>query len=241
MLNTISINLYSWDYCPSIVKPRYLKFLRFRDPCSCDTLDETVGRSLASLMSLKTLRIYCWLCPVKGQYGRHGYLSRLKTRSLDTIKFTCYCVTKHRQDTIRILTAPCMKSVAALTWIARRTLSTADENLESVINQDMLPNLRHLHHTGEDIHNLLLRNCSITRLSATLSLSSRLDYNSLKMNRGRLTHMSINFLQSSSEDFFRAIAHDAESFRNLQHLGTFDLKTATCLVSFIIPHNITEA
>jgi hypothetical protein len=234
IVNTISINLYGWESCSLREKlPRYLKFLRSRDPCSCNALDKTVGRSLASLISLRTLRICCYLCPVERSYERHAYLGALKTRSLDTIRFICNCATKYKQDKeyiIGILTAPCMTSVTSLTWISGRTLSRADSS-KSLINQDMLPNLRHLHHTGEDLHNLLLQNCSTTRLSATLSLDSGLNYDSLKMNRHRLTHLSVGFSWNSRVDLFRTVAHDTQSFRNLQHLGTFVLRRGTCLVS----------
>jgi hypothetical protein len=103
----------------------------------------------------------------------------------------------------------------------------------------MLPNLQHLHHEGDNLHDSLLRHCPITRLSANPSPHIRLNYNSLKMSRGQLTHLSVNLVPRDSVDFFQAMVHDAESFRNLQHIGTFVLNTAACQVSRIIPRDTT--
>jgi hypothetical protein len=248
IVNTIYIDLPRWKYCSSWDrKPRYFK-LPFRNYCSCDELDETLGRSLASLTGLKILRVSCSLCPVQGQYERHVYLRTLKTRSLHTIMFTCSChgATPDKESNKKMMetfTAPCLASVTSLMWSREQTSWTTNEESEPRMNTNMLPNLQHLHHGGEELHNLLLRHCPITRLSATLlsATSTRLNYNSLKTSRDRLTHISINLFFNASRRFFKAVVHDAESFRNLRHIGTFVLKTATCLVSCIISRNVTES
>jgi hypothetical protein len=201
--------------------------------CLCDKIDETIGNALSDLLSLEILRLGCFLCGVDSP-RRHRWLLTLKTRSLRAFTFNCGCCSI---EAVELLTAPFMESVTTLDSFHRADRSRrVEEQLGSLsLNRSILPNLRYLHHCGDEIYNLILRHLPITRLatpSESSNGSSRLNRQDLWNTRGRLTHMCLTFLDYEEfKEFFKAMVDDPLPFRNLQHLGTFVLISETGSVS----------
>jgi hypothetical protein len=240
IINTISLELDGKDCSRNKVQRRVDQRLRSScrgDRCSCDEMDEALGNALIDLPSLRVLRLRCTLCS-NIPSTRHGYLLALKTRSLKELKFICYC--KHEDLTseeklVGCLAVPCMASLNTLYLFTQRTKSVKGGNLERFLkNKEIIPNLQHLHHFGYHnefgIHDVLLCHYPITRLSSE-ALSDHLTYESLLSTEGRLTRMSIYFVEEHCADFFQALIKNPTPFRNLQHIGTLLLSSQTCQVS----------
>jgi hypothetical protein len=236
ILNTITLQLPSWKYCDQHKRKRKRpSFLELReDTCSCDTVDELVGRSVRSLLNLKVLRLECQLCWVDS-HERHGWICTLKTRVLKEMNFTCYCSQFDENTTKNAFSAPYMSSVTTLGWHPRRSMALKEDILESLLKRDdILPHLRYLDHQSSELDNLLLRYKPIIRLSGLFDLAGRLDYESLKNKSKRITHLNVSFFRSSSHGlaFFDTIAKDIGFFRNLQYIGSFPLTSRSFSVSY---------
>ncbi|PVG01393.1 hypothetical protein CPB86DRAFT_102129 [Serendipita vermifera] len=186
---------------------------------------------LKNFSNLRVLRLTCFLCPVYSP-KRHGYLLNLETRSLQEILFHCVCSTMNdvNGDVINHLASPCMKSVTALGWQSSAARHISVQSLEPfLLNREILPDLRHLHHSGQAIHYLLLQHRQIARLSTDSASRPTLTYEDLIGVRDSLSHMSV--LMFDPNPLFRAIAATTWPFRNLQHIGTLLLSSITCSVS----------
>jgi hypothetical protein len=195
----------------------------------CDRVDETVGNALKGLLGLKALRLKCTLCHTHS-YERHRWLLTLKTRSLQEFGFRCMCCPIKPAE---ILAAPCMESVATLEYFhIRPGTQYWEENLEPFPSDPpILPQLRHLCHVGQPVHHSLLRHLPLTRLSTKPIAQYSLDTEDLCDTQGRLTHLSLEFTKDTFQRFLKAMIDNPAPFRNLQHVGTFDLTSKTCSVS----------
>ncbi|CAG8741526.1 5409_t:CDS:2, partial [Acaulospora colombiana] len=132
------------------------------------------------------------------------------------------------EDVVKHLVAPCMKSVTALGWHSGAARRISPEALEPFIaNIEIIPDVRHLHYTGQALHYLLLRHRQITRLSTDWSSLPSLKYEDLSSLRCQISHMSVLLTQYDSHLLFRTIAKAPHPFRNLQHIGTFLLNSTT--------------
>jgi hypothetical protein len=227
IVNTISIKLERWKYCQ-----RLQGFQTTRSgQCSCDLLDEDLGKGLRDLLNLKVLRLECSLCEVSS-HKRHNYLSTLKTRVLQEINFDCFCSQMKKEMLTKTLGAPCMASVATLKWYATGVALAKKEFLEPFLaNPDILPNLRHLHHRGAELYQLLLSHRPITRLSGDIILSSTLAFGDLMLIDDSLSHLSLQIGKGHFGQFLATVVRNPLPFRNLQHIGVFYLESALCSVS----------
>jgi hypothetical protein len=236
ILNTVTLQLHSWKYCDQGRKWRRPSFLaRREDTCSCDTLDKILGRSIQNLVNLRVLRLDCQLCWVIS-HERHGWICSLETRVLQEINFACWCSRMHERSIIEAFSAPHMSSVTTLGWHPRRSVAPKEGLLEPLLEKDdTLPRLRCLDHQSSEIDNLLLRYKPINRLSCMFDPAGELDYETLKDNHGRITHLNVRFVRLSSYglSFFDTMAKDLGFFRNLQHIGSFPLTSRSSVVSYI--------
>jgi hypothetical protein len=250
ILNTITLELDGKDCSRNKVQRRVGQRLRSShrgDRCSCDELDEALGNALIDLPSLRVLRLRCTLCS-NVPSTRHGYLLALKTRSLKELKLICYCKNEDsasEEKLVESLAVPCMASLNTLYLFTHRTKSVKGENLEGFLkNKEIIPDLQHLHHFGYHnefgIHDVLLRHYPITRLSSE-AIINQITYESLLSTQGRLTHMSIDFLEERCVEFFHALIKNPTPFRSLQHIGTLLLSSQTCQVSDLITCSLVFA
>jgi hypothetical protein len=225
LVNNLYIQLEASRYCSRWDKRR--GYFHDKCTCVCNELDKSLGMVLSSLLNLKVLRIYCSLCP-PGEHKRHGFFPTFKTRVLHKVHFNCHCSKMEEERVIENLGAECMTSVITLGWFGSRYTSASERYFRSVFsNENILPNVRHLHCKMEnDPTRLLLQNRSITRLHSWMVNKSLLDSED---NRDE------EYNPANSQDkiglSFRGIEVGPFPLRNLRHIGTFCLDTPIRSVS----------
>jgi hypothetical protein len=232
LVNTLSLRLDTGNPDPG----QFLscRIIRLRDPqelpCSCDRLDEKLGDALSNLLNLKVLRLNCHFCQVSS-YERHRYLANLQTKVLHEVKFRCYCSVVDEKRLVEYLGAPSMTPVTTLRWVSRGKISSDGYFKAYLSNSNILPNLRTLHYVGRNgFSDLLLRCRPIQRISSYTPVASDAPMpKDLIKRRIDLTHITIRALEAATA-LFSAIKTDPLPFRNLQHLGTFSLRSFTCSV-----------
>ncbi|PVG01394.1 hypothetical protein CPB86DRAFT_781617 [Serendipita vermifera] len=244
ILNTLELTLWGCPYCErrllmwptTLLQKLGLKWT----PCTCDKLDKSVGIALGDLFNLRILHLSCVLCQVDS-HKRHGWITTLKTNSLQEITFTCTCSIMDEATTVEIFGAPCMTSLTTLGWHPCRRTTVNKGGLEfTLIRSDILPNLRHLDFWSGDTNSSLLCHRPITRLVMSIDEGDIVNYEDLRSTNGRLTHLNIlaeNWGVFGSF-FIDIIAENLSPFRNLQHLGSFLLNSSTSIALLQELHTI---
>ncbi|PVG01443.1 hypothetical protein CPB86DRAFT_104428 [Serendipita vermifera] len=128
--------------------------------------------------------------------------------------------------------APCMASLATLSWKHGQEISTNGPLKAFLSSSSVPPNLRTLNYVGDDLNDLLLRYRPIRRvISIGFNPSMAPKCEDLVKKRDILTHISVQAL-TTTKSLFTTITEDPLPFRNIQHLGAFRLNTSTCTVRF---------
>lgn len=223
-MNNITIKLQHLKYCQQL---QSFGELGSGPPCSCDQLDGKLGGVLNELPNLTILRLDCSLCRVNS-HQRHAYLSTLKTRVLQEVQFKCHCSQMKEEMLIKVLSSPSMRSLTTLKWRGGGTIWARRVSMEPFfMNMDILPNLRHLYHSGTDLHHLLLSYRPITRLSGDMAIGIP-TYEQLERVSNSLSHLNLHIPRRNFARLFSALARNPSPFRGLQHIGVFYLETQSC-------------
>ncbi|PVG01439.1 hypothetical protein CPB86DRAFT_781659 [Serendipita vermifera] len=201
--------------------------------CSCDDLDDTLEKTLSSLVNLKALRLNCCLCETKlydkPWSKRHQYFATLQTKVLQEVRFSCSCSFMDQKKLEEYFGAPCMATVTTLRWCTRGLYITPGYLKTSFSDPTILPNLQNLQYEGSRLDDILLRSRPIRRISSTNYRGEMAPkYQDLIDKRRGLTHISIRH-SDTSRTLIGAIGENPLSFRHLQHLGVFQLPRVTCL------------
>jgi hypothetical protein len=229
IVNTVFLHLTPWSF----ESGRWVHCYTTAGPtCSCDRLDEALGRALCSLLNLKVLRLWCYSCRA-GSYERHRYLATLRTSVLQEIIFDCSCSDMDEKKLVEYLGAPSMTPVTTLGWCTWGLGSTNGYLMAALTNQNILPNLHTLFYHRNVLNVLLLHYRPIQKINASHNPQSSVPtYAELNERHRSLTHISIQ-IYGNAITLMDAIATNPFPFQNLQHLGRFHLRAPTCLVRAI--------
>lgn len=186
--------------------------------CTCDALDDQVGKCIKIMVNLKVLHVHCFLCVDKSD-GRHHYMANLETRDLRTLYFVCLCSPITSGQLGRILHSSMQSTIQTLRWCTYAALSTSQSTEKAIYNSQILPSLNALFHGGTSMENSLLAHRPISRIFTGLIREVTCPglISAFVASPGVLTHFIVHDHSLGA----KILALKPAAFANLQHIGTF--------------------
>lgn len=151
---------------------------RIHMTCTCNRMDDIVGRIVVPLSKLETLSIHCHLCKSD---MRHSYLQWLTTRTLKKMHLDCHCYTAACSVPFQIFSSPGIQTVTSLTWMESLTWIElnrepfSDLQLTFIESHSYLPKVTKLSTSYLIAFTPLLRRGAISSLSCDRSDSGLVD------------------------------------------------------------------
>lgn len=194
----------------------------------CDQVDAQLSDLLQTLPNLRDLTIICNSCWTPTPERRHEYLSKLGTRSLKRLSFTCTCTQELLSQTYATLSADCLQTIKDLQWNRHSQLDMSGKEFQV---SKLLPNLRRLSCTSNAMLEQFLYCRPITHLScrgwddalhtAFIQGPSNGTLRWLQMTTRDGTLEDIPYHRD--EEYWISlpskINHTPRAFRNITHLG----------------------
>lgn len=203
-----------------------------RLPDKCDEIDAQLSNVLQALPNLHTLLVEFRACWTSNPEKRHRYLQNLKTRTLTSLSFKCYCSAEPLSQTYETLSSPCCQAIHSLKW--ERASKHARGGQQEFDVSRILPPLQKLGYVENKILDKLLSCRAITHLACEIWDDTRhrafckgpsngtltwlcTRVKTREVYEGDLSHLPN--LSVSGRYLAIGVGDNPEAFKNVTHLG----------------------